>query len=242
MGKYPYTMLFGEGDYSTNDNTTNVLSEIYQYIIETRKVFVPNPERPFYFELWTKETHTPSSGTAITSPLTLDYANLIPVDAAGNPLAAGVKERLIGTVGGVEKQLTITGHTATTISFSDTLDNDKPVYAYHLPDEPGQVVWSLARPDMVGNYGREFIDLDPRLSMMINPYNSDQFVPFSAPFLFPGDWIIFLRLKAAWPVAWTDHLGNALPIEWFIPWLVDHRRNYSSSLEANVSQELIQVG
>lgn len=241
--KYPYDLLFNEGNYTVYDNIANELSKVYQYIVESRKVLVPDPTRPFFFELWCKETHAaPNATTAITSPLTLTYRNLIPQKANGDDEDPGVTEVAYGTVGGTLTKLTITAHTATTISFSDTLDAGTSVDVYHIPDEPAQVVWSLARPDMVGDYGRPFIDVDPRVFTRYNPYNSEQFVPFTAPFVFPEDWIIWLRLKAAWPVAWKDSAGNYLPIRWSIPWLVEHRRDFPTGLEKKVAEELIQVG
>lgn len=232
-------LQFGQGVYTTYENTPNSLTPIYQLVVETGRVWSPNSRAPFWLELWCQDLGlTPSAGS-----VTLTYGNLIPPKANGDDEDPGVTEVLVGTVGGVKKRLTITAHTANTISFSDTLDTGTTVDAFYIPATPGQLVLSYARPDLIGDYGRAFMAIDTRVFAQHNPFNRQSFIPFRSPSVWPGDWILWFRLKAPWKVAWQDTADTpaALPIRWQIPIVIEPRHNYPPDLEHRVTDSLIML-
>ena len=256
-----------EGIYNEYLNTANFLEPIYDIRIMSGRVMSPDSERIFKLELWTKLAEVAINlGAAGAGPSgsNEDYiaradvlagaggVPLLPYKADGTRYVLNEEVRIVyeGTIGGTATKGVVATLTANSdlalgwaIDAGDTYTAGTDlVTVYYRPTVAGLFVLEYGRPDMLGVDARSIMSMDTVTMMLNNPFHRDQFKPFRAPTVWPGQWVLRMRLNAPWVVCWADDLPTVeVPLpEWHIPLIVESRNAYDAGLEARVTDSLIR--
>lgn len=255
-----------EGIYNEYLNTAGFLEPIYDIRIMSGRVMSPDSERIFKLELWTKLENvaildgTGAAGPGGTEEDYIDYATivagaggapLLPYKADGTRYVLNEEVRIVHEGGGTGTKgsvVTLSANSDKAVGYgvADTegvdYDVGDLVTVYYRPTVAGLFVLEYGRPDMLGVDARSILSMDTVTMMLNNPFHRDQFKPFRAPTVWPGQWVLRMKLNAPWVVCWADDLPTTeVPLpEWHIPLVVESRNAYDAGLETRVTDSLIR--